>query len=316
MSKKYIIKTSDHSTFWFAILCFVPIMTCLFITHYSSGWAQSDDIPDVIAPPHGFKKSGPPEVYSPQTLYRKINGQAELYLSAGFVALKSQWYESLEEADAMIEVNVYHMGSLFNAFSVFSMQQRADARPTGLASFSYETGNAFYLVHGPYYVELVSSESPSAAIKRITSMAQQFILTTAVKAEEIKEIQLFPLENLVQGSISLISDDAFGFDCLDRVFTAEYTIGNGRAIAYISNRKAPDQAREMVGRLHAYFMNYGAKDIQANVAIEGARLVEVMDTFDLMFSIGEYLAGVHEASDQKQAEKIADMLAETLRENK
>ena len=41
-------------------------------------------------------------------------------------------------------------------------------------------------------------------------------------------------------------------------------------------------------------------------------MIEIMGTFDLMFSMGGYFAGVHEAPSQKQAEKIAEMLAASL----
>jgi hypothetical protein len=292
----------------------VVIMLCVFIAYENAGSMPLDNLPDVIAPPHGFVASGAPEIYGPQTLYRKINGQAELYLAAGFVALKSQWYESAEKADTMIEVNMYHMGSLLNAFSVFSVQQRENARPMNLTRFSYRTENAFYLVHGPYYVELVSTTLSDTVIQMITIMAEQFIQATPVVAEDIRELGFFPAENLVQGSISLISDDAFGFDQLDKVFTAEYTIDDSRITAYLSKRRTPDEARELVRRLHTYFISYGGKAIQPNLSVEGARMIEMMDTYDIMFCIDEYLVGVHEAPKKKQAEKIADRLVDALRE--
>ena len=43
-------------------------------------------------------------------------------------------------------------------------------------------------------------------------------------------------------------------------------------------------------------------------------MIEIMGTFDLMFSVGEYFAGVHEAPTQKQAEDIAEILAASMQE--
>ncbi len=90
-------------------------------------------------------------------LYQKINGQAELYLSAGFVSLESQWYEAVDDADSIIEVNLYHMGGLMNAFSVFSLQRRDTAQTIDVTPFAYQTDNTIYMVHGPYYVEILST---------------------------------------------------------------------------------------------------------------------------------------------------------------
>ena len=45
---------------------------------------------------------------------------------------------------------------------------------------------------------------------------------------------------------------------------------------------------------------------------EVSRLVEIMDTFELIFSEADILAGVHGAEDRKAAEKLALMLEEKL----
>jgi hypothetical protein len=46
--------------------------------------------------------------------------------------------------------------------------------------------------------------------------------------------------------------------------------------------------------------------------IPGAKLVEIMDTFELVFSKGVMLAGVHGAENRKTAEELAFMLKQNL----
>lgn len=275
---------------------------------------QSENLSPAIAPPRGLKASGSAERFSPDTLWEKINGQAEFYLSAGFVSLTSQLYEAVEYADSMIEVNIYHMGGMLNAFSVFSLQRRDNAQAIDVTPFAYQTENTVYLVHGPYYVEILSILPLDLRISLLKLLAEQFVQDTPVKGRDLPQLALFPLGNLVKGSASMISNDAFGFDPLDNVFTAEYRVGEDRSTAYISKRKTPEEARELVSGLHEFFKNYGGRNVDPDIAIQDARMIEIMDTFDLIFSIGEYLAGVHEAPTQKQAEKIAEMLAASLQE--
>ncbi len=69
-----------------------------------------------------------PERFGPDTLYEKINGRADLYLSSGFASLKTQRFSMDKTAGAWVEVFVYDMATPENAFSVFSMQRREDAR--------------------------------------------------------------------------------------------------------------------------------------------------------------------------------------------
>jgi hypothetical protein len=63
----------------------------------------------------------PPEIFDTATLSDKINGKAELYLSAGFVKLHSQRFKDPTAGDVWMEVFVYDMQSPQNAFSVFMM---------------------------------------------------------------------------------------------------------------------------------------------------------------------------------------------------
>jgi hypothetical protein len=273
---------------------------------------RAEEPSPVMTPPPGLRASGFPETFSPDTLWEKINGQAEFYLSAGFVSLTSQLYERVEDVDSIIEVNAYHMGGILNAFSVFSLQQRDNAQAIDVARFAYQTENAVYLVHGPYYLEILWILPLDGEISVLKLLAEQFVRETPIKGEDLPQLALFPLHNLVKGSAALISKDAFGFEPLDNVFTVEYMVDKNRATAYISERKTAQEARAMVTGLHTYFKTFGGRTIKANIAIQDVRMIEIMGSFDLMFSMGEYFAGVHEAPTQKQAEIIAEMLAASL----
>jgi Family of unknown function (DUF6599) len=294
------------------ILVLAVILLCLPLGFSPALAGSSDTSSPLIAPPPDLKASGPAEHYSPETLWEKINGQADFYLSAGFVSLSSQLYEDAEDVDTMIEVNVYHMGAMLNAFSVFSLQRRDDARVVDVASFAYQTDNAVYLVHGPFYVEILWIQPLDGDMTLLITLAEQFVGDTTVKGEDVPELALFPLQHLVKGSTAMIAKNAFGFDPLDRVFTAEYTVGQEGATAYISKRKTDQEARDLVKGLFTYFKNFGGTDIKTSMAIQDARMIEIMGSFELMFSMGGYVAGVHEASSQKLAEQIAKNLRDVL----
>jgi len=204
------------------------------------------------------------------------------------------------------------MGNLLNAFSVFSLQRRDNSQTIDVTQFAYRAENSIYLVHGPYYVEMLSIASLGAHVSMMKILAEQFVRDTPIEEENIHELTFFPAENQIKGSALMISNNAFGYNLLDNVFTTAYTVNDGTVTAYISKRKTSTAAKELTSGLHAYFKSFGGKPIEPNTAIEGARMIEIMGTFDLMFSIGEYFAGVHEAPTRRQAETIAKMLAESL----
>lgn len=296
----------------------LPVLILLTVTIYFTTIkitpVQSDDTQSMVTLPQSLKPLSPTEVFGPNNLYEKINGQAELYLSAGFVRLKSQWFAEVKNPDSLFEVYVYHMGDELNAFSIYSTQRIDDARKVDLVPFAYHTENSLYLVHGPYYVEIISATLSENILPTMISLAQNFIKDTPVDKKSIEEFRFFPKENLNQGSMSLIARNAFGFDGLNRVFTATYNIDGSKVMAFISKQKNPQEAKDLAVGFHKYFITFGGKDMKPNVVIKGAKMVGIMNTFEIMFPLNSYLVGVHEASSKTQAEALAEKLAAKLQE--
>jgi hypothetical protein len=113
----------------------------------------------VIQPPTGFDKLSEAEVYTAENLYEKINGKAPLYTEAGFLKLYCQRFINKNDSNLWMEVFLYDMGNVRNAFSVYSMQRRPDAKilPTFAQTYGYGTSNGLYFVYGRYYTEVIGS---------------------------------------------------------------------------------------------------------------------------------------------------------------
>ena len=93
-----------------------------------------------------------PETFTADNLYDKVDGKADLYLTAGFVGLQCQRLALKATNDVWMEWFVYDMGTLPQAFSVFSLQRRAEAQALDLTEFAYQTQNALFFVCGRCYV--------------------------------------------------------------------------------------------------------------------------------------------------------------------
>ena len=292
------------------VLLNLPILACI------TSDARAGKPVELIATTPDVKPVDDPETFGPDTLWEKINGQAEFYLSAGFKSLQSQMYVASDNADMLIDINIYDMGNPANAFSVFSMQKREEAVPIDVALMAYQTENAVYLVHGPFYVEIISMVPMGAGMILLNQLARQFIKDTPVHVADMDELTLFPKENQIKGSANMIPRDAFGFDQLNQVYTMTYQLDQDQVIAYISKRNSPADATKLINGLYAYYKDFGANDVKMNTSIKGARIIEIMGTYELMFAINNYFAGIHEAPTQKQAESLAQKLFQKLRKNK
>ena len=116
--------------------------------------------PSIDAPseiPEGLVPLCAGERYDAATLSDKIDGKADLYLSAGFQHLECRRYALASDKRLWMERFIYNMGDHSNAYSVYSAQRRSDVQPSNLTANAYLSANSLFLVHGPYYLEIIGS---------------------------------------------------------------------------------------------------------------------------------------------------------------
>jgi hypothetical protein len=268
----------------------------------------------LIIPLPGQTPLSPPETFDTATLSDKINGKAELYLSAGFARLQSQRLKDERAGDVWMEVFVYDMQTPQNAFSVFSAQRRDDAAPLDIARYAYQTPNALFFVHGPFYVEIVASDITETIIQPMIAFAETFIAGHSIETQAIGEKELFPEEGLIETSISLVSADAFGYDRFDQIFTATYELKGSELMAFYSRRKTLSEAEALVSSYRDFLTSFGGETVESESGIKTAKVIYILDTYEIIFSHGLYLAGVREAADQKTAQELALKLFNRIKE--
>ncbi len=259
--------------------------------------------------PANLVELGKPEAFTPDNLYDKIDGKAELYLAAGFVGMNCRRFALKQNQDVWVEWSVYDMGELAHAFSVFSVQRRAEGQPAALGEYAYRTQNAVFFVCGKNYIEAVASEPNELLLEGVIAFARSFIAFNPAPVSKLAELDLLPGENLVPGSQTLQIADAFGFDQLTNVFTATYQIGSVRATGFVEACADNDAAHSLAQAYFAFLKSNGGKAL-AGATPDAA--VEMMGSIELVFSEGRFLAGVHTAPSLAVAKKLADTLRASL----
>jgi len=258
----------------------------------------------------GITPFSPPERFSPDTLYEKINGRADLYLSSGFVSLKTQRFSMDKTAGHWVEVFVYDMATPENAFSVFSMQRREDSQAAGIVPNAYRTENALFMTQEQFYLEIIGTDASEALHQAIGLLAHAFVQAHGgTKVASAPGTNLFPESDLQAESLQLVTANAFGYEQLDRIYTAEYQVDGARLTAFVSDRQTAEDASALAVEYRQTLISYGASDIVALLPVEGAAVIQFFDAYEIIFSRGRYLAGVHEAGSLEAAGILAGQLA-------
>ncbi len=260
--------------------------------------------------PPGFVLAGKRDQYDAERLFEKINGKAPLYLDADFLILTTQRFVHKEEPALSFELFVYDMGTTLNAFSVYSTQQRADAKRTSrLEPFAhYQTENGLFLRHGPYYIEVIGSSANEQLAEAMITIGESLLKIDAGEGE-IAELQLFPPENLISGSFKLILNNAFGSEVLHNTFIAKYLLNDQPVTAFISRRDNPTEAQETADGYYQFLIGNGGI---AGTSVDSMPLVDLYGLVEIIFAVGPYVGGIHEGETPDDALKIAGQLRESL----
>jgi hypothetical protein len=311
--------------FVFAVLAAAAFWICLAqsrfnpaVLNYLEGAAVATRPPASAGPflelPEGLSPLSPPERFDRETLSDKINGKAELYLSAGFVSLDCQRIALSGRPEDWVEAFVYDMGAAPNAYAVFSQQRRSDGTPLDFAEFAYRAENALFLAHGSFYMELIASNREPQLLESLEALARGFMDRRPAAGAALAERDLFPREGLDEAGIRLIPADAFGMSGLDRVFAAAYAADGGEMTAFLSRRATPQEAADLAQSYVEFLKTYGGEASPADAPAGGATVIAILDMYEVVFSQGPFLAGVHEAPDREKALSLAGRLAEKLKE--
>lgn len=291
------------SLFLLALLVFIGGAILWIQNRYDpAAWREQPGMPSnqpVVKadPPQGLTALSPAERYTAENLSDKINGKADLYLSAGFKTLETRRWGLISDKNRWMERFVYDMGGHQNAFSVYSVQRRTDTRDIDVTTHAYLSANGLFLVHGPYYMEIIAAEATGEMQSRMKTLAMAFTASHPVKPQRLPLLDLLPKQNLVPLSTKLIADSAFGIQPLDWVYTALYAADDAQATVYISRRGTPAQARALAGECIAYWNEYGAQAVPTPETHTGIQIVFILDNYEIAAVEGNYLYGVHEATD-------------------
>jgi len=269
--------------------------------------------------PAGFEILSTTEIYDSGNLYEKINGKATLYLDSGFEKLLTQRFVNKDDENLWMELFVYDMSNIANAFSVYSTQKRPDVEMLSFAypRFHYKTGNGLFFVHGKYYVEAVGSSETAELLRAMVDIAQRIsgVLAPDADARTLEvEMALFPKENIVPGSIKLYLTSTFGYEGLTDTFAAKYTCGDETVTAFLSKRGDHKEARKIAESYYNFLIDNGGTAKQTSNKILKGKIVDFYGTTEIVFATGPFVGGIHEADNQHSAEKLAVKLINKLSE--
>lgn len=223
--------------------------------------------PFVFPSVDGWTLAGPPQVFSPDTLYDYINGGSDLYLKYEFEELAVVEYRK----EAMsVSAEVYRHRTPDHAFGIYSQERVPSAEFLAIGAQGYYENGVCNFIQRGYYVKL-SGENTGADDRGILIGFARHISETLPSPSALPGIlAAFPTEGKKANAEKFIAKDFLGYGFLHSGFTADFERSGRRYQLFVIVGDDPGDARAML-RQYLRQINYDAP------TVEGA--YEVMDPY-------------------------------------
>ena len=172
--------------------------------------------------PAGWRSAGPVETFDKKTVWKAINGAAELYLTYGFTRLQLHRFS---KGKLKVALHVYSLGSPLDALGVFLRERPEDAaavKGAGAMSAFAAPGHCLSF-RGSRYFRVQVSEGELTRVscgQALAHAASAYKTSVDLPAE----LSLLPAKGRVSGSLGYTRQSFLGLRELTNSLHARYSV--------------------------------------------------------------------------------------------
>jgi hypothetical protein len=290
------------------------ILFILILTLTGKGVFSATPLESIIPKkglPDGWTIIHGPQTYNKKTLFEHINGQAELYLKYGFRQSVFAIYQDKKKAENQIEVDIYDMGNVVQAFGVFSRFRNED-RPGGFGLDSYLDDHSALFYKGQHFVLFYATESNPDILKLFGKLLSSRISDSTPPPQEIS---FFPKHGLKPGSIQYFPEGLLGHQFLKRGFQGTYVDGEKEHHLFLAIFK---DSQEAAGALKTYHddLTKKGKILSGGLTQFGTKAFRGEDPYQgkvIILQKGFYLLGITGFEKEEEAENRLKEFSEKVK---
>ena len=210
----------------------------------------------------GWVMDGKAETFNRETLYKHIDGEAELYMPYGFEACASALYVKTADSKTAIAVDLYRMGSLLDAYGIYANYRNPDAEAPGIGAEAFVSESQLMFYQDRYFVELSASGAGTPEPRAFIALARAIAGKLPGPAAAPKELDLIKVPGVVPRTEKYLAESVLGYAFFKRGLVAEASIDGKTAKAFVILDESPAAAR---GTLDAYMAYLGQKGVEPRI---------------------------------------------------
>ncbi|WP_041641165.1 DUF6599 family protein [Magnetococcus marinus] len=213
---------------------------------------------------------GSPRHYSAENLYEYINGHAEAFISAGFVALEVLEYAPEGADQPQLVVDIYRMGASLQAFGILQDEVGEQDQGVQVGDMGYSSGDQLQFIRGPYFVKLSRFSPTLELLPAATAMAN------ALQGQGAALLFPFPALGQPQG-IRYIRSDYHGLEFLQGVVEQTFMVADTPLKAFLIRQPQP-QLAQTLAKMSRFYMDEAI--VQTPLEYQGMPYSVVEDPYE------------------------------------
>lgn len=295
---------------YFSILSMVTLLFAAFPAR------AADQAPETFLPqacPDSWVRQGPVSTYTRETLYKYIDGEAELYMPYGFQRAATVMYASAGGKGSGLVVNVFEMGSPLDAFGIYASFRTPplDKAAVGAEGFADESELMFF--KDRYFAQVEASGTLTEERSLFLACAGSVAGAMPGKAIMPPEVDLLKVAGLVPDTEKYFPEGLLGYGFLGKGLTAEVTLAGTQVKAFVMLRDSPDGMERTIDAYAKYL-----RDSKAPLEVARNSTGTIIRTTDPLFKgvvmqqSGRYGVGVAGLKDPHEADDLIGRLVSLL----
>jgi hypothetical protein len=197
----------------------VYLLIALALPAAAAEKSVEDLLPAKCAP--GWSMEGKPATYSPQTLYKYIDGEAEMYLPYGFEKAATARYSRAHAKGYGIVASIFRMGALLDAFGIYASYRGPGVQPAAVGAEGFGDESQLMFYQDRYFVRIEASGASKGDAAVFRSCAAAISKNLPGGLEKPKELALLKVPGAIPMTDRYYPSGLLGYGFFGRGLTAE-----------------------------------------------------------------------------------------------
>jgi hypothetical protein len=209
----------------FSLRLLLPALLLLFSAPISA--LAAGDMEGIIPPLScgaGWKVEGKPLFYDRDTLSDRIDGEAELYFPYGFERMVAARYASEKDPGTGMDVEIYRMGSLLDAFGIYANYRQKDGRVFSIGAESNLSASQLFFYQSRLFVHIQVTGTDNANPDALAECGRAVAARMPGNKNGPTELSVIDRPEVVKGTERYLPQSLLGYDFLNRGILADAVV--------------------------------------------------------------------------------------------